>query len=133
MSDINLSAPGPGGIEHFARLFHEVYERRAPDFQWETQFASKGDWTDLPRNQRLLMLEVVGEVIQPLLDEMAEAYASRDHYLDRTAERLAQVTRVRELADRRRPGHWYIWPHEIDSALEGPAPSPTTLISNEDR
>src|SRR4051812_16839456 len=47
--------------------------------------------------------------VNALRAELAEAYASRDHYLDRAAERLAQINRVRELADRGRPGHWYIW------------------------
>lgn len=48
-----------GGV---AVEFHEAYERLAPQFGWETQDASKGDWTGLPKNQKLLMEAVVRDL-----------------------------------------------------------------------
>lgn len=52
--------------EEIARLFHETYERLAPDFGYETREASAKPWGEVPENNRKLMIAVAGEVLATL-------------------------------------------------------------------
>ena len=67
--------------ERIARLFHETYERLAPEFGYETRKASAKPWEEVPENNRKLMIAVAGVVAQSL-----------------TAENIALKARVEELA-----------------------------------
>lgn len=49
--------------EQLARLFHETYERLAPQFSYETRKASAKPWDEVPRNNRQLMIAVCKEIL----------------------------------------------------------------------
>jgi hypothetical protein len=51
-----------GDDEAIAKLFHEAYERLAPQFSYETRKASAVPWDQVPENNRKLMIAVAGEV-----------------------------------------------------------------------
>jgi len=46
----------------WAKLFHETYERLAPDFDYSTRVESAVPWADVPENNRNLMIATVREV-----------------------------------------------------------------------
>ena len=46
-----------------ARLFHETYERLAPDFGYKTREASAVPWADVPDQNKNLMIAVSAEVL----------------------------------------------------------------------
>jgi hypothetical protein len=48
--------------EKLAKLFHETYERLAPQFGYETRKESAKAWADVPPNNRRLMLAVCAEL-----------------------------------------------------------------------
>jgi hypothetical protein len=50
--------------EPWARLFHETYERLAPQFDYETRKESAKPWIDVPENNKRLMVAVVEHVLQ---------------------------------------------------------------------
>lgn len=52
--------------ESLARRFHEVYEKLAPNFGYETKAESAKPWEDVPVNNRALMVATA----DVLLDEM---------------------------------------------------------------
>ncbi|WP_327376191.1 hypothetical protein OG393_20930 [Streptomyces sp. NBC_01216] len=54
-----------GSAEEIARSFHEAYEELAPSHGYETREASRKPWSDVPEQNRALMIAVVGR----LLDE----------------------------------------------------------------
>lgn len=49
-----------------ARLFHEVYENLAPSFDYETRESSAKPWTEVPENNRNLMVATVERVMDAL-------------------------------------------------------------------
>lgn len=69
--------------ELMAKLFHETYERLAPDFDYETRKSSAKPWFEVPENNRNLMVAVASEVLS-VQDRMADA----DH--EETAEALME-------------------------------------------
>lgn len=54
--------------EELARFFHETYERLAPDYSYKTRKASAVPWSDVPRNNKRLMIAVSREVLKRLRD-----------------------------------------------------------------
>ncbi len=42
--------------EQLAKLFHETYERLAPEFGYETRTESAVPWEDVPENNKNLMI-----------------------------------------------------------------------------
>ena len=62
--------------EAVARLFHEAYERLAPDFGYRTREASAKPWDDVPTNNRALMTAtaaaVLAAVVPPIRVQIAE-------------------------------------------------------------
>jgi hypothetical protein len=52
-----------------AQLFHETYERLAPDFGYETRRDSAVPWSEVPEQNRQLMTAVCGEVLGHLVDK----------------------------------------------------------------
>lgn len=48
--------------EFIAKRFHEVYERLAPDYGYETRKASAKPWDEVPQNNRRLMVATVAEL-----------------------------------------------------------------------
>lgn len=55
-----MPSPDPEAV---ASLFHETYERLAPDFHYETRRESAVPWDDLPDQNRLLMVAVARKVL----------------------------------------------------------------------
>lgn len=49
--------------EDLARMFHETYERLAPDYGYKTREASAVPWDDVPEPNRSLMIAVADEVL----------------------------------------------------------------------
>jgi hypothetical protein len=49
-----------------ARLFHEEYERLAPNFGYSTREASAVPWDDVPETNRNLMVATAAAVIETL-------------------------------------------------------------------
>jgi hypothetical protein len=49
-----------------ARLFHEAYERLAPDFGYKTRKESAVPWEDVPEPNRSLMVAVAAEVLRQI-------------------------------------------------------------------
>lgn len=52
--------------EQLARLFHETYERLAPKHSYQTRRASAVLWENVPANNKALMIEVAGEILQAI-------------------------------------------------------------------
>lgn len=50
--------------EVLAKRFHETYERLAPNFGYETREASAKPWTEVPEQNRSLMVAVCQELIE---------------------------------------------------------------------
>jgi hypothetical protein len=48
--------------ENIARAFHETYERLAPEFGYETREASAKPWSDVPQQNKDLMIAVVQDL-----------------------------------------------------------------------
>lgn len=62
-----------------ARLFHETYERLAPDFGYRTREASAKPWADVPEQNRALMIATCAEVGAHIrVDERARVLAEVD-------------------------------------------------------
>ena len=66
MPDVT-DAEEAAAFEDIAKLFHQTYERLAPDFGYETRAESAVPWEEVPENQRRLMTATVRGV----LDELA--------------------------------------------------------------
>jgi hypothetical protein len=49
--------------EDVARKFHETYEARAPLFGYRTREASAVPWPEVPLQNRMLMTDVVQELL----------------------------------------------------------------------
>ncbi len=52
--------------EQVAQLFHETYERLAPEYNYHTRKASAVPWQDVPDTNKRLMIVVAGEVLEAL-------------------------------------------------------------------
>jgi len=50
--------------EQLARAFHDIYERLAPQFGYETREESRVPWDDLPPNNKRLMIAVAEVILQ---------------------------------------------------------------------
>jgi hypothetical protein len=49
--------------ERLAQRFHETYERLAPNFGYKTREASAKPWSEVPVNNRALMIAVCAELL----------------------------------------------------------------------
>jgi hypothetical protein len=58
---VEPDSPGP---EALARLFHETYERLAPEHGYETREASAKPWEQVPDNNRALMIAVCRHILE---------------------------------------------------------------------
>lgn len=52
--------------EQLAQFFHETYERLAPKYKYETRKESAVPWSEVPDNNKKLMIAVAGEVLEHL-------------------------------------------------------------------
>ncbi len=58
----DASSPG----ETLARMFHEKYERLAPEFGYKTREASAVPWDDVPEQNKALMVAVATEILDEI-------------------------------------------------------------------
>jgi hypothetical protein len=49
--------------EELAQLFHDTYEKLAPDYGYETRKASAVPWSDVPEPNKSLMIAVADKVL----------------------------------------------------------------------
>lgn len=63
-----------GSAEDLARLFHETYERMAPDHGYDTRKASAVPWAEVPEKNRNLMIAVAGHILAPRPQQQADVY-----------------------------------------------------------
>lgn len=49
--------------EFVAQQFHDTYELLAPDFGYETRGESRKPWTEVPLQNRMLMIEVASTLL----------------------------------------------------------------------
>jgi len=62
-----LAIPDPG--ETLARMFHEKYERLAPEFGYKTREASAVPWDDVPADNKALMVAVCTEIVDEIFPQ----------------------------------------------------------------
>ena len=55
--------------EQLAQLFHEEYERLAPEFGYTTRKTSAVPWADVPEPNKSLMVAVAGKVLDKLIPD----------------------------------------------------------------
>lgn len=96
------NAPTPA--EQLARMFHDAYERLAPDYGWKTQTVSRKQWEELPDGLRLLMLSVCEEIITALLEGKIIEYADPG---DKLAMLLGKTEDGRIRVDFQKPLKWF--------------------------
>ncbi len=58
--------------KELARLFHETYEKLAPDFNYKTRKASAKPWLDVPENNRKLMIAVATKILLIMKKRVAD-------------------------------------------------------------
>lgn len=61
-----MTNPMPDPAEALARLFHDTYERLAPNYGYKTREESAVPWDDVPEPNRSLMIAVAGEIVDAL-------------------------------------------------------------------
>ena len=49
--------------ELMAKLFHQIYEELAPEFNYETRKASAKPWFEVPENNKSLMIAVAKRIL----------------------------------------------------------------------
>jgi hypothetical protein len=59
-------SPQVSSPEELARLFHETYERLAPEYGYKTREASAVPWDDVPAQNKSLMIAVAAHVLSKL-------------------------------------------------------------------
>jgi hypothetical protein len=52
--------------EELARFFHETYERLAPEYGYKTRDESAVPWSEVPDDNKRLMIATCGEVLRKL-------------------------------------------------------------------
>lgn len=52
--------------EQLARSFHEIYEKLAPQFNYETRKDSAVPWENVPENNKKLMIAVCAQILKNL-------------------------------------------------------------------
>jgi hypothetical protein len=57
--------------EDVARLFHDTYERHAPDHGYETRKESAVPWESVPSNYKSLMIAVSGVMAEAIRQELS--------------------------------------------------------------
>jgi hypothetical protein len=74
------SIPSPANrlaeADQLAQLFHETYERLAPDFGYRTREASAVPWAEVPENNRRLMVATAAAIIDSLAPAGLDAASS---------------------------------------------------------
>jgi hypothetical protein len=71
-SEIERLLADPETWEYVARCFHSHYEAHAPEFGYDTRPDSAVPWSDVPEQNRRLMVCTAGHVLRDLLDLIAK-------------------------------------------------------------
>jgi hypothetical protein len=102
-------AVSPDPVQEAARLFHETYERLAPEHGYRTREASAVPWEDVPAENKALTLATVREVLfrggwVQLTDEERELCADLlDDYQDEIPEKATAKSAYLKLATLQQP------------------------------
>jgi hypothetical protein len=64
--------------EELAELFHETYEKLAPDYGYKTREASAVPWSDVPEPNKSLMIAVAEQVLATIKLEAGIVWSSGD-------------------------------------------------------
>jgi len=64
--DSHHATPEERHAERLARLFHETYERLAPEYGYKTREASAVPWEQVPERNRALMVATCAELLEVL-------------------------------------------------------------------
>jgi hypothetical protein len=59
-----MTEPLTDPAEQIAQRFHEAYEELAPSHGYETREASRKPWSEVPQNNKSLMIAVVGRLLE---------------------------------------------------------------------
>jgi hypothetical protein len=57
--NLNIYTP-----EQLAQKFHDIYERRAPEYGYTTRRSSAQPWQDVPEPNKSLMIAVAAEILK---------------------------------------------------------------------
>jgi hypothetical protein len=80
--DAAQRAPEPryqGRREEIAQMFHEIYERLAPQFGYETRKSSAKPWSEVPEQNKKLMIATCDEVLERLAAAEPRGTAGKGH------------------------------------------------------
>jgi hypothetical protein len=69
--------------EEIARLFHETYERLAPEHGYHTRPASAVPWEKVPGGNRSLMVATVAEILPAIERSLRDLIADEIDDIDR--------------------------------------------------
>lgn len=59
-----MAVPLTDPAEQIAQRFHEAYEELAPNHGYETREASRKPWSEVPQNNKSLMIAVVSRLLE---------------------------------------------------------------------
>lgn len=62
--------------EELAQLFHETYEKLAPDYGYNTRAATAVPWSKVPEPNKSLMIAVADKVLEKIKSEAGIVWSS---------------------------------------------------------
>lgn len=84
------------GTEEIARAFHEAYERLAPSFGYKTREASAKPWSEVPEQNRNLMIAVVESLDLAPAAQLATMREQRDDNYEGLKKKDATIAALRD-------------------------------------
>ncbi len=102
--------------EFMAKLFHDTYEKLAPEFNYETRKASAKPWFDVPENNRKLMIAVAEKILSVQKRQTEDNCLTIDCYknFEDATNKLYQVL-IKPKGLRQRLLQW-LYPELVDVA-----------------
>lgn len=87
-------------IEEIAKLFHETYERLAPNFGYATMTDSRKPWSEVPKQNKSLMIAVVGELVPKIeakaYTELSKVQSQLAEEMEYKSEHMLKITGLRQ-------------------------------------
>jgi hypothetical protein len=106
--------------EKLAQQFHETYERLAPQFGYETRKESAKPWSDVPDQNKQLMIAVCGEIII----EFFTTIPAQDEEKTKAMRSLCTFEGCGEVQEH---GNHYYWPSIPASVKNHPFAAPVAI------
>lgn len=82
--------------EDIARVFHEAYERLAPDYAWDTNDSTRVPFDELPSENRELMIHTVSEVMVTWMAERGSLIRYAEEGWALAASRDAEIAALKK-------------------------------------